>query len=209
MDHYFGKIWSNGFNRPVDDESCAKLLKLCLYPFAIPQGVALEIGYGTGWWTKYLAKLFKWVEAVDITGVQLTLPQVRTHTLDPETCKLDKIPDNSIDFVWSYAVFCYFPQSFRKEYLKEIFKKMRPGAIAVIMFANYDRDPSGWKRPREQILEDIEYNPYRESGGWYYDDIHLTQRAIEESGFVHFLDMVPVYRCTMARMQKPGTERGI
>jgi hypothetical protein len=49
------------------------------------------------------------------------------------------LPDERFDFLFSYGTFCHIPVEGQRLYLRNLLAKMRKGAIAAIMIADYDK----------------------------------------------------------------------
>ena len=109
---------------------------------ASPESKALEIGCSFGHMTALLSKKFKFLTAVDISSESVKIAEKRLKhygiqnvsfvTDDAET--LSHLPDNMFDIAFSFSTirFCPRPQ----EAIHAIYKKLKPGGIAVIDFPN-------------------------------------------------------------------------
>ena len=53
--------------------------------------------------------------------------------------KLNTISDNSLDFVFSYDVFCHLSLSSVELYLKSLFKKCKKNSKLMIMYADPEK----------------------------------------------------------------------
>jgi hypothetical protein len=49
------------------------------------------------------------------------------------------LPDDHFDFLFSYGTFCHIPVEGQRLYLGNLLAKMRKGAVAAIMVADYDK----------------------------------------------------------------------
>lgn len=102
----------------------------------------LEIGCSFGHMTALLSKKFKSLTAIDISPESISIAEKRLTYYgiqnvsfiidDAET--LSHLPDNSFNAIFSFSTirFCPRPQ----EALKAIYKKLKPGGIAIIDFPN-------------------------------------------------------------------------
>ena len=108
----------------------------------LPCGTILEIAPGFGRWTKYLAKLAKQVWAIDLapTCVQgLTerfrdAPHVVCEQNDGQS--LPMIPDQSVDFAFSFDSLVHADGDAITGYLKEFVRVLRPGAFCFLHHSN-------------------------------------------------------------------------
>ena len=168
----------------------------------------LEIGCGGGQWSKfiYLLNRFDRIHCVDILSAEhnrfweyvgpekvdkITYTQVHDFSLS-------HIPDESIDYVFSYDVFCHISKTGQNEYLKTLSKKCKPGAKLFIMYADAAKycpsepenimghvKPPGFSGNLQQIiqrvLDDCDGAPY--PGRWYWVGIENFIKMCTDNGF--------------------------
>ena len=97
----------------------------------------LEIGCGAGYWTKFLCEHSKNVTAIDLlpnSPFQLdnfTYIENKNMQFD---CK--NIQDESIDFAFSFGVFCHLSASACESYLKDVFRVLTKGGTAIFMYSD-------------------------------------------------------------------------
>lgn len=105
----------------------------------------LDLGCGSGRWTKYMAEKAGFIEAVDpseaifsAASVYGDLPNVRFSQAG-----IDTIPfaDESFDFVISLGVLHHIPDT--PKALTTLMKKVKPGGFALI-YLYYALDNRGW-----------------------------------------------------------------
>ncbi len=106
----------------------------------------LEIGCGGGQWSKYIYNLnfFKKMICVDVLSEEHNnfwgyVGDEARKIIKYEkinNCELDFIEDQSIDYVFSYDVFCHLSLSTIDNYLESLFKKCKNGAVLLIMYAD-------------------------------------------------------------------------
>jgi ubiquinone/menaquinone biosynthesis C-methylase UbiE len=106
-------------------------------------GVVLEVGPGGGRWTEHLLDRNNRVVLVDVAERCLALCRSRFNS-DPRLsyCLVregesdfigsDRVPDRSIDAIWSYDAFVHINPTDTERYIREFQRIMRPGAVAVI-----------------------------------------------------------------------------
>ena len=164
--------------------------------YANPKATALELGCGRGDSTnELLVPNFGKVVAFDLLEHPAKLdPRVEYHRLADDDYSCPGIPDASIDFVWSFGVFCHLPNSALQTYLKSIWRVLKPTGIAVCMFANWPRHPQRCTiRNPEQ---------YREVANdtWYFCDVPTVRHLASAAGF-YFIDLLPDFRDTLAELR--------
>jgi ubiquinone/menaquinone biosynthesis C-methylase UbiE len=123
------------------DRKVEEAIKLYGHP-ATPSATALEIGCSFGHMTALLAAKFENLTAVDISPASIRLAEKRVQHYgvgnvsfvvdDAES--LEKIPDGAFDVAFAFSTirFCANPQNA----LDAIYKKLRPGGVAIIDFPN-------------------------------------------------------------------------
>jgi len=113
--------------------------------------IVLELGCGVARIGKLLAPhCKKWI-GVDISENMLKVAKERLQGMDNvdfhvlNRNDLSCIEDNSIDKVYSVAVFCHLDKEDLFNYLREIYRIVRPGGIIYVETWNIASD-IGWKR---------------------------------------------------------------
>lgn len=132
----YGTHWGDPAEKPhlgiVRDVWCA--------PFVKPTSAVLEIGPGGGRWTRYLLGCGT-LYAVDVHPEMLdelrrnfVVPHLRTVAGHGDD--LPGIPDDSIDFVFSFGTFVHLELAAIEGYLKEIMRVLKLGGDAVIQYSD-------------------------------------------------------------------------
>lgn len=99
--------------------------------------VVLEVGCGAGYWTKMLCEHSQMVHAIDILpSLELPYDNFRYYENDDQQYDCKSIPSQSIDFVFSFGVFCHFSQKACIQYIKDIKRVLKPNCCAILMFAD-------------------------------------------------------------------------
>lgn len=140
---FFIRTWGAGgyyenFSYGVGIE---KVCSVCLYPFVNSTVRVLEIGSGGGVFTQRI-----WPKAGSITCIDVIplpdhfMPSVNYIELDNQDYNCTGVPDSSIDFAFSYNVFCHFSNYAIREYLKSVNRVLRPGGDFVFMLSSYGRE---------------------------------------------------------------------
>jgi ubiquinone/menaquinone biosynthesis C-methylase UbiE len=109
---------------------------------------ALDIGCGTGRWTKYLASKVGFIEAVDpseaIFAADKLLGDLQNVRLSKASIETLPFADESFDFVMSIGVLHHIPNT--KQALIDCVKKVKKGGyFFVYLYYNLDRRGSFYK----------------------------------------------------------------
>jgi hypothetical protein len=154
----FSDIWEGGYfeGDPLDPMtassygifgyySCLYVVYLCcIKPFITSHTVVLEIGPGRGAWTKAIAGCNPaHIYAVDVVSPEHSgfweyvprLPSI--EYIQATDFSLDKIPDGSIEYFFSYGCFCHLRPDMCVAYIDSIAKKMKEGAHGFLMVADF------------------------------------------------------------------------
>jgi len=150
-----------------------------------PEHTCLEIGCGGGYWTdKYLAPNFKQVIALDVIPQPVFAnPNIAYIELPDRNFECYGVPDGSIDFAFSFGVFCHLSLEAIQTYLIAIFGKLKPGGEAVLYFSNNDRRPH--YKPG-QVCE-VTDNHIQ----WVNNDTKTTIKMLKKAGFTGIKDLMP------------------
>lgn len=167
------------------------VVDVCINPYSKKDGIVLELGSGGGVWTKYLIKYFSKCICVDVIPKPKNFEIVEYIELGNKDYKCSGVENNSIDFVWSFGLFCHLSFEAKLEYLKNIKSKMKLNACGVIMFANADKywpDVSDLSSLKKDELIHMNNN------GWFYDNPTITTELFLQSGFKNFIQLMPDFR---------------
>lgn len=118
----------------------------CIRPYVTPQTTVLEIGPGRGAWSKaILHRNCRKLYAVDVADATHTRfweyvgKDLRVEYIAAEDLSLPGVPDESIDFLFSFGVFCHLKPEMCEEYLSSMHRKMRSGGRGFLMIADFDK----------------------------------------------------------------------
>ncbi|XWK86790.1 MAG: class I SAM-dependent methyltransferase [Phormidium sp.] len=108
----------------------------------IPVGTILEIAPGFGRWTQYLKDYCENLIIVDLTEKCITACQERFadcshityHVNDGKS--LEMVPDESIDFVFSFDSLVHVEEDVIKAYLEQIALKLKSNGVGFIHHSN-------------------------------------------------------------------------
>lgn len=175
----------------------------CIKPFIDSNVDVLEIGPGSGAWTKAILTLKpKSLVCLDALSAQhnrfwdyigyrnnVTYIQIKDFLLN-------ELKDDSIDFVFSFGTFCHISSLMCYEYFKHLFKKLRKGAKIFIMYADFDKRNSfahKYNLPNHRIenIDELSFFQYQKETGnfmpawstWYHLGIERAQAMFQELGY--------------------------
>jgi len=171
----FSETWTGGYleGDPLDamaestygvygyNSSLHTIYLACIRPYVGSETVALEIGPGRGAWSKVIlsrncARLY----AVDAASAEHThfwnyVGQIQRATyFVAKDFELSDIPDNSINFFFSFGVFCHLRPDMCERYIQSLARKMTSKSTGFLMTADFgkynrcqdDADNSSLKR---------------------------------------------------------------
>jgi len=168
----------------------------CIRPYVNPETTLLEIGANGGGWTiKMLnAKRIICFDALtpEHNGFYNRIPKrnsIEYYQVKDFEC--NELEDNSIDYVFSYDVFCHISYSGAKAYIKNLYPKLKKGANCFIMIADINKyhNKNGLERllarsPYDNLQEfvnDYDGEPY--NGRWYFYGIKRFCASLVKSGY--------------------------
>jgi len=180
----FHTVWAGGYYEgdPTDAFAASSYLGsgyvsvlyvtylVCIKPFVGPETTVLEIGPGRGAWTKTFLDLgASKVWALDAASAEHTgfndyvgmRREVEYRQVSDQT--LGDVPDNSIDYFFSFGVFCHLPEAIIGDYLKALPGKMRSGAHGFFLIADFDQHDARMRDPDalDRLFELRRYIPQR------------------------------------------------
>ncbi|HVN77003.1 MAG TPA: class I SAM-dependent methyltransferase [Thermoanaerobaculaceae bacterium] len=118
------------------------ILLACVKPYIRPDVTALEIGCGRGAWTRHMlgAKAVYCLDALSAehNGFWEYVGR-RDHVryFQVTDFSMEMIPEGSVDYVFSYDALCHVSFDGLSEYARNLYPRMRPGAVAFWMVADY------------------------------------------------------------------------
>jgi len=204
----FQTLWEGGFRCGYSQERNQKGVETFVKTnLCSPHSTWLEIGCGGGQWSKAIYPRVAKLYAVDILSATYNKfweyvggdATDKIEYLHVKDFNLSGVPDNSIDFVFSYDVFCHISLSGQKEYMKSLKRVMKPGAIAFIMYADIEKYVMNGGSNLNTIIDEYRVTPHdmdkfvstivRESDGpswpgrWYFVGIENFVKITEDAGF--------------------------
>lgn len=204
----FQTIWKGGFQTGYSAKRNQHGIEAYLRDNASGESM-LEIGCGGGQWSKFIYSLnrFNTIHCIDVLSKEhnrfweyvgegasdkITYTQVSDFSLS-------HIPDESLDYVFSYDVFCHISKSGQREYIKSLIKKCKPGAKLFIMYADphkyfvsepehrwFQTEAAGYNGGDPDVLKQIlldKSDGEPEPGRWYWVGIDAFVQLCQENGF--------------------------
>lgn len=163
---------------------------VCLYPFI--KGNVLEIGSGGGTFTKRIKAN---LTAIDVIKKPKLFDSLGLNYIElgDRDYKCTGVESGSIDFAFSYGVFCHLPNHALIEYLQSVNRVLKTGGDFVFMLSEYSR-----------------YKPYSmkfkfgemTSRGHYYQNLKTVRLIVGEGWKIVNVDMIPEHRERMIHIKK-------
>lgn len=203
----FETQWPGGYRENFDvyekqiGLSESQVVDRCLRPFYGRDKQCLEIGCGGGFWTEKLMQNFAFVTATDVIDPGWFFRNVKSNGrvdyqhVQPGTCTLPRVIDNTIDFVWSFGVMCHLPFSGNEEYARSIMRVLKPGGVMVVEYSDAKRRPEAGGSPDQTNTQ----GPI-----WCDNHREKMQAVLGSIGFVDIEDMFPTgAKTTILKANKP------
>ena len=131
----------------------------CIRPYVDANTTALEIGPGRGAWSKVILGCgAKHLYALDAASAEHTGFWQYVGSADRATYilakdfSLDGVPDNSIDYFFSFGVFCHLKPEMSAAYIGSLARKMKSGANGFLQFGDFDKYNHCLKDPSSYVL---------------------------------------------------------
>lgn len=168
----------------------------CILPYVINKDV-LELGPGRGAWSKAILSLnpksFKCLDALSPEYNQFwnyVPKREKAKYFQIFDYSLSEIENNSIDYVFSFGVFCHISPLLVEEYLRNLYPKLRQGAKCFILYADYDKKNSyaekynvpGQLETKRDELQYYRINP-NSPMGWYHMGINRMKETLLQIGY--------------------------
>lgn len=179
---------------PTCNGSEAEVVGKCLAPWFNKDHVALEVGCGGGFWVEnYLCPNFKHVFGLDLLPeAPHQAPNFTYIEVPDRNYSCHGIEDESIDFVWSFGVFCHINLDSLQEYLNNVYRVLKKGGKASLYFSNNERRPNVATvgEPESGII-------------WIKNDLETSKKMLRKAGFRgEIVDLMPTIKDTMLHVEK-------
>lgn len=196
----FDGLWAGGFRQSNVNEfkDVNKIFGICIKPYINANVDVLEIGCGGGFWTNKMLSA-KSVTCLDALSAEHNRfwETIKSHLANVKyfqvkDFKCDELKDDSIDYVFSYDCFCHISYSGTREYLKNLYPKLRNGAKSFIMIADqnkYTVEHGRKKMSRRAGFENFDdfvadYDGEPKSGRWYMYGVKRFCDSLKEFGYI-------------------------
>jgi len=151
----FQNIWHGGYFGENSTKRNQDLFENYLKSNIENNLTILEIGCGRGRWSKFIYNNLnpKKLQCIDVLSETHNnfwsfVGEDKKEKLEYYQIKdfsLNEIEDESLDFVFSYDVWCHISSSSQELYLESLYKKCKPGAKLLIMYSDpkkyYNSEP--------------------------------------------------------------------
>lgn len=181
----FKPIWKGGFKTGHCEKRNQKGLEEYIKQ-SMKGKVCLEIGCGGGQWSKFIYELniFDKIYCIDVLSAEHNSfwefvgndKKDKIVYIEVNDFNLDSIPEDCLDYVFSYDVFCHISESGQKKYLESLYKKCRDQCQLCVMFA----DARKYFKSEPHNIE-IQRNEQRNKGVKFNNDDELIDILIDDS----------------------------
>lgn len=116
---------------------------------AVTPGTALDFGCGVGRLSQALAARFERVIGMDVAPSMIALARRHDHSAGNvtyrinESTRLEGVPDDSVDFIYSNIVLQHIPPPISLGYVREFTRVLRRGGIGFFQIPARPRSPVG------------------------------------------------------------------
>jgi len=186
----YGMHWGDPKDKPflayVRDNWCASYVN--------PTHTAVEIGPGGGRWTRYLLGFDQLYcvdyhqELLDELGSNFRLPHLKLIKNNGDD--FPSIPENSVDFVFSFGVFVHLDAEIVNGYLSNIKKILKPGGNVIIQYPDKSK-PQAAKNDGFAKNNPVKMRQMVLDNGFFILEENLT--VLPHAGLIRFTIEEPVH----------------
>jgi ubiquinone/menaquinone biosynthesis C-methylase UbiE len=132
---YYGRKWNEEEFFSTGEEEMRRIFNFMEHAsIKVRHTSFLDFGCGVGRISRVLRKKFERGFGVDISPKMIEL--ARCHVPDVEFLvnqndSLERLEDNSIDFIYSHITLQHIPNEYQRRYLEEFLRILRPGGLAA------------------------------------------------------------------------------
>lgn len=191
----FSSLWAGGYFNSAhaqEQRRFDQVYESCIAPYVSCADV-LEIGPGRGYWTKrILSQRPASITCLDALSAEhnsfwcylrdSNTRGVQYFHVRDFNCR--ELSNGSIDYLFSFDVFCHMSYLGMKEYFRHLRAKLRPGANCFVMFADADkyrrnRNGKGFVRLNDgKTLASYDGEP--RPGRWYWVGVRRFCRLLRQ-----------------------------
>lgn len=171
--HEFLAFWGgNGYTETWDgyEKNWTPEIMDMVTQHVTKESTVLEIGCGSGYWTNKIHPICKQMYAIDLIPRPAIDNRIVYIENEDQEYKCKYIVDNSIDFVFSFGVFCHLSLSACDQYLADIIRVLKPNGKALLMYGDQHGLQKHFKDP----------NLTCEAVGWKYNTYDDTMQMIKK-----------------------------
>jgi len=196
----FQTLWEGGFGCAIfsnEDSEADNVADICIKPYINKKMVVLEIGCGAGRYTKRLREAKK-IYCFDALSAEHNRFWERFEKNEyivyhqVKDFKCHELPNDSIEYIFSYDTFCHISYSGADAYLKNLYCKLKKGANCFIMIADFvkysceEGKKSLARRAGFSSFEElvIDYDGEPRSGRWYFYNTQRFCKLLEKYGYI-------------------------
>lgn len=198
---YFQNVWGeNGYYEHFSyGVGINRVIETCIMPFISEDINILEIGPGGGTFTQFLINGCRHLTAIDVIRKPVAfndLPNFTYHELPNNSFDCVPVKSGTMDFVFSYNVFCHLSNEAIQEYLKGIRRVLKVGGSAVFMLSNFEHTKKHTNNPEKYSVGDL--LPM----GHYYQDDRTIDLVIGSGWNIESRNMIPEHRDIIIHIKK-------
>ena len=173
-----------------------RVVEKTITPFYSNTKTALEVGCGGGVFTDRLIGHFKHLYAIDVIAKpnrfkwdDFTFIEVPNQDY---TCH--GIESNTIDYCFSYGVFCHLSDQALKEYFENVYRVLKKGGNFVFMISNFEKFTAG------ENCSSFKRGDLLPGGHFVQDD--RTLDLLGDKWKIVSRDMIPEHRDLLIHLKK-------
>ena len=206
----FKLLWKDGYRTASSKKRRKNKIKDFMNSaFDFKRLRVLQIGSGGGYWSSWFSSKVKQLICVNFVSAEHSrfwefmganyknCEKIKYYQVD--NFDLNITADDSIDFIFSYDVFCYISGNGIVSFLNAIYKKLRPGGRALIMYADVKKyfasepeniyiqqkvyNETNLERLQQIMLDEAYAGPLRVLGIWFWIGVQSFVANAERIGF--------------------------
>ncbi len=178
-----------------------RVCEVALYPFLTVSTRVLEIGPGGGAFTSRIVPCVAHLTALDVIKMPSQFADWKNFTfreLPDQDFSCKGVARESIDFVFSYNVFCHLSNPSIAKYLLSVNRVLVPGGYFVFMLANFAHTK---KNMQPEEISNCRRGDMTSIGHFYQDELTLGE-VIGEGWSIISSNMISEHRDLIIHLQK-------
>jgi SAM-dependent methyltransferase len=196
---FFQKAWGEGYYEHFSyGVGIDNVFEKCVVPFCSQDKTALEIGPGLGSFTEMMWYKFEHFTAIDVIKMPSVfnnyIDSFTYHELTNQSFDCGPVKTHSIDFCFSYNVFCHFSNAAIREYLKSVYKVLKTGGDFVFMISNYEN-------VKKHVTGNYSLGDFLPMGH-FYQDLRTLDLVVGPEWKIVNRNMIPEHRDILIHLKK-------